>query len=315
MLPSSAGDHPEAYVPADAVREPSPVREPSTRAEVVAAAREQRLDEGLAVDEATLEQVVDAVLAPDYPAPGLYFTLEELRDRVPEATRDRVHTYLDEHPDVDGGIRSGWRDGRRVLVVGIAGSPDDVERAAAALADDRVVVERRGRSVLELEALSERLDEDRDELGRLGLRPVVWGPVPEAGVVEAEVIGGPDPATVQRRFAERYGSDVRVVWLGPSRHREVACSFGSYAAEGTSLRVFLGIDLNGEEPGPARVVRQDEHEVVVAASRLVPIGPATLLGGWQGVHADVALDRPLGDRAVVDHTTGARRPSVHEPAG
>ena len=73
---------PEAYVPADlqADGEEDDWR-PASRQIAIELARQVRLEQGgLAIDDATLERVADAVMDPEYPVPGAYYTAEELAD-------------------------------------------------------------------------------------------------------------------------------------------------------------------------------------------------------------------------------------------
>ena len=103
-----------------------------------------------------------------------------------------------------------------------------------------------------------------------------------------------------------------VTWLGPSRRREVAQPFGSWTSDGCRLRVFYGLERNGEQPGEARVAKETGEQIVIALTHTEPIGFRTLIGGFRPHHADLELREPVGDRAVVDASAGVARPSLAE---
>src|SRR4051794_15420081 len=126
-----------AYIPADADPERQRYWPPASRAMAIEWAREQRLREGgLAVDDATLKRVADAVMAElarpqgrgvgrSAPPPRLYYTPEEREENerggVPPGLYDAVEDYLGRHPEINGGVEHGWHHGRRVLFVWIVG--------------------------------------------------------------------------------------------------------------------------------------------------------------------------------------------------
>jgi hypothetical protein len=49
---------------------------------------------------------------------------------------------------------------------------------------------------------------------------------------------------------------------------------------------------------------------VIALTRLQPVGYTTLIGGFQGHHADLQLRNPVAERAVIDASEGMIRPSL-----
>jgi hypothetical protein len=309
MDPPRPDADPRAWVPEDACDEPN--EPPMTRAEVIAAARAQRLEEGgLAVDAATLESVADTVMDPEYMWPGLYYTAEEAVDDVPEQLVERVQDYLRDHPEAAGGLRLGWKDGRRVVFVGFVGDVDVHRTALTSMAGDRVVVEAQQRTAVELSEIVERIDRDREALARLGYDVLVLGDADHEDRVFAEVVGGANGVEAERLFRARYGPAVEVEWLGPSHETLRPHPFGSWAAEGARLRVYFGLDHNGERFASISVAEQDAVRVVIALSRWQPVGPTTLIGGFIREQADVELDAPLGDRQVIDASTGAARPSA-----
>ena len=312
-MPSSERE-PEAYVPPKphvGVEDGWP---PASRAIAIERARRARLEEGgLPVDDAILERVADTVMDPHYRLPGLYYTPEEIDDEVGDDVRATVDAYLNRHPEIDGGVRVGWRDGRRTLFVGIVGEPGAHRAALTRIGGERVVLEPSGpRTVGELEALVDRMLTDLPELDAAGFQFAgAWGD-PARGVVEVEIIGGSDEAAAREYLAARYGDAVAVEWLGPHSHREVPHPFGSWVAEGRRIRVFFGLDHNGQRRGEARVAQETDERVVIALSRLQPVGLTTLIGGFRPQHADLDLREPVGERVVIDASAGVVRPSLAE---
>jgi hypothetical protein len=93
---------------------------PASRASAIEWAREARLQvRGLAVDDATLERVADAIMDGAFPLSEAYYTAEERADELPDGLYGAVREYLDRHPEVDGGVQVGWAGWRWTLCVGI----------------------------------------------------------------------------------------------------------------------------------------------------------------------------------------------------
>jgi hypothetical protein len=304
-----------AYIPAGADEKVEWEWPPASRELAVARAREARLQEGgLPVDPATLERVADAVMKPDHPLPGLFLTRGECDDEVPRDVREAVSEHLRRHPEIDGGVRVGWRDGRRTLFVGLAGDAASHQAPLSRIGGDRVAFESAPRTVTELQAIADRMVADMSEIEGAGFGLLVISSDPQHGVVRTELVGH-DPAAAARYFAERYGEAVAVEWCGPSRLREEPHPFGSWTSEGRTIRVFFGLDHNGQKPGPIRLSEESDERIVIALSRLQPVGVTTLIGGFQPLHADLELREPVGSRAVIDASTGAARSSLAELGG
>jgi hypothetical protein len=221
-----------------------------------------------------------------------------------------VDEYLRRHPEIDGGTRLGWRDGRRTLFVGLVGDAEAHKAPLLEFGGGRVAFERVPRTVTELEAVRERLRAEWKLLEAEGFRPLVVSTDRERGVVDVELVGGSDAAAAEDYFAAQYGDTVAVRWLGPSRHREVPHPFGSWTSEGRLIRVFFGLDHNGQRRGEARVAEDSGERIVIALTRLQPVGFTTLIGGFQRHHADLQLREPVGERAVIDASEGVVRPSL-----
>jgi hypothetical protein len=281
------------------------------RAQVIAAARAQRLEEpGLAIDDDTLERVADTVMNPDYLLPGLYYTAEEAGDDVPEEVRGRVYEYVERDPDMNGGLRLGWRDGRRVLFVGVVGDLALHERALGELGGDRVVVEAAPRSERALLALQDRICDDREALRALGIgMPGIW-PNPSAGVVEVSIVAA-DQDQARRTLSERYGPDVRVADCLASWTTETTRAFGSWSTEGHVLVVFYPLDRNGEQAERCELVELEDSVRVTVIIREPAAGVGrTQVGGYRGMSGEVELSEPLGSRAVLDASCGETRRSL-----
>jgi hypothetical protein len=131
-------------------------------------------------------------------------------------------------------------------------------------------------------------------------------------VVKVQLIGGADEAPATVLLGARYGDAVAVDWLGSQPHREVPHPFGSWMSEGRRIRVFFGLDHNGEQRGDARVAQETDERVVIALNCLQPVGATTLIGGFRPLHTDSGLCEPVGNRAVVDASAGVVRPSLAE---
>lgn len=330
----------EAYVPVEPDADEEDDWPPASRETLIDQARQARLEEGgLPIDDATLERVADAVMDPEYPIPGLYYTAEEIADdeRMNEASsvpwgvthalpwdsvdNDRaderddargsaIDAYLRRHPEIDGGTRAGWRDGRRTLIVGLVGDAEAHKAPLLAIGDGRVAFESVPRTVRELKELAARVADARTALQAAGFELLEIHSDLQHGVIAVSVVGGRDAASAQAQFAERYGDAVDVEWLGPSRHREVPHPFGSWTSEGRVIRVFFGLDHNGQKPGAARVVEDSRERIVIALTRLQPVGFTTLIGGFERHQADLQLREPVGERAVIDASAGVARPSL-----
>jgi Bacterial RNA polymerase, alpha chain C terminal domain len=296
---------------------------PASRASAIEWAREARLQmRGLAVDDATLERVAEAIMDNACPLSGAYYTAEERADEIPDGLYGAVREYLDRHPEVDGGVQVGWAGWRWTLCVGIVdgGSVGVMHEHRAALrriGGERVVVERRPVvaepcTVAELRAIADRVRADEPELTRAGLSLVeIWWD-PAFGVVEVVVVGGPDHSAAAGFFAARYGETVHVDWLCAGRVAEVAHPFGCWACEGRRIRVFFAFDPEAQRAGTARVAEESDEQIVIALSRLESLDPLEVLlpGGLRRHHADLELREPVGGRAVIDASAGVVRPSL-----
>jgi hypothetical protein len=303
---------PEAYIP---TAPPAGIEDewpPATREIALEQAREMRLEEdGLPVDDATLERVVhDVMNHPDWPLPGAFLTAEELADdellEEDEEYFRRIKDYLRRYPDIDGSIWMGWRDGHRIVYVGLVGDAESHKAALSQLGGDRLAFVRVPRPVHDLEALQSRISDDVRRLDAEGFRVLSSMPDPQRGVVRVDLVGHA-VAAAQQHLAARYGDAVAVEWHGPSLWREVSHPFGSWTSEGRLLRLCFGLERGGR-PGSARVTDETSERIVIALSCLQQHDVS--FGGFKRHHADLELREPVGDRAVIDASAGVPRPPL-----
>jgi hypothetical protein len=301
----------EAYVPATPGDEGEDDWPPPSREIAIEKARKWRLEKGgVPVDRATLGRVADAVMDPRYRRPGAYYTADECEDEVPEDRCWAVDEYLRRHPEIDGGTRLAWLDGRHTLFIGLVGDARVHEAELRRIGGERVAFESAPRTVSELDAIADRILADEPALRGAGFAVFATWIEPQRGVVEVELVGGRDAAAAVQYFTGRYGDAVAVEWLGPSPFCEVPHPFGSWTSDGRLIRVFFGLDLNGQRRGSARVTEENGERIVITLTCLQPVGPTTMIGGFQRQRADLELREPVGDRAVIDASAGVARPSL-----
>jgi hypothetical protein len=155
------------------------------------------------------------------------------------------------------------------------------------------------------DAVRERIFAELDELAAEGFH-VKTGSI-DGGRVRIELITERDDHG--QYFRERYGPvDTEVIATELESIERTAAR--GYRADGPSLTLFY------DTGGGARLERVDVEEgadrVDVAIVQRVPNGPRTL--ELAIVEETVQLERPLGDRAVVDAATGRRvRPCERPP--
>jgi hypothetical protein len=193
-------------------------------------------------------------------------TRRRTQGEIPDGLYGAVREYLDRHPEVDAGVDVGWGDGRWTLFVGIVGVMQAHRAALTRIGGERVAVERRPRTVAELQAIADRVRADEPDLTRTGLSLIeIWWD-PALGVVEVVVVGGPDERAAARFFAARYGEAVNVDWLCASRLAEAPHLFGCWASEGCRIRVFFAFDPDAQRPGTARVTQPNSRPSKIASA-------------------------------------------------
>ena len=77
--------------------------------------------------------------------------------------------------------------------------------------------------------------------------------------------------------------------------------------------MFLRSSSAASNAAGPRVAQETDERVVIALSRLEPVGLKTLIAGYQRHQADLELRAPVGDRAVIDASAGVVRPALAQP--
>ena len=154
------------------------------------------------------------------------------------------------------------------------------------------------------DAVRDRILADTDELAAEGFHVKTAGV--DAGRVKIGLITDRDDHA--EYFRERYGpvdTEVIATDLYSIERNEIT----GYRADGRSLTLFYGTGGGAE----LERVEVDEgaERVEVAIVERVPNGPRTL--ELQLADETVRLDRPLGDRVVIDAATGDRVRRCEEP--
>jgi hypothetical protein len=158
----------------------------------------------------------------------------------------------------------------------------------------------------QIERQSDAVFEQMDELAALGIE-LLGSSIKPTGEIEVQYMAG-DQHAAEQVFRERFGEIVRPRWEGATRAPTfTAFAFGSWLSEEDRLTVFYGLPLNGQRPGGC-LAFETEQAVIVSLQILTPRGPRTLIGGFTPSHATVRLERPLGQRAVIDDPANRSRP-------
>lgn len=63
------------------------------------------------------------------------------------------------------------------------------------------------------------------------------------------------------------------------------------------------------------MTEETSERIVIALTRLQPVGWTTLVGGFRPQHVELELGDPVGDRAVIDASAGVARPSLTQLSG
>jgi hypothetical protein len=269
-----------------------------------------RREEGLPVEEASVAAARSNASRRGYMLHGMWLTPEEELELLEESSRPdtaRLVRYFEDFTADFCGSERGWREGRRVLRVGTRNPERDRPALEALIGSERVVVLAGDCSQLHASDVLERIWSERGHLARCGITLVAAGmegvPVrPHVDVV------APDEGAARSYLASRYGPEVRVGWLGPSRLRRRPQPFASWVARGPELTVFYALGDGGERLAGC-VAQEADDRVTVELAVLEPVGPRTESAGYTPAHATVLLAEPLGGRAVLDAATGRPRPS------
>jgi hypothetical protein len=270
--------------------------------------RRFRRDFGLPADD----EVVEHFLA-EYKAgrqeEGMWLSPEEWgryerQDELQTQAQERLSGYLTEHADSVAGVwlgagldpeyniaLTGDVDAHRVALLRLFPRPDVIRVHLARYSE------------AELEAISDRITEESDELEALGVKWMGSGVDVEANCVEVEVVAS-DEESARGILEDRYGAAVTVEWLGTEDwvREMVPWQLWTIDESGRSLTVhyatFRAYQLERAE------CQEDEHEVAVKVFVRAPHSVKTIGATFE---ATVELERPLGDRRVIDGATGRLR--------
>lgn len=223
----------------------------------------------------------------------------ELRDRLDLGAR--ASRYLRRRPRLDGGvsIEDAWpRD--PYILVRLTRDRARHTRALRRLARHPRLLRTRTVAVSEraLGRLNDRIDFDAAE--RDGLVVVSSGPDIDTSTVELELIT--ERTDHLAYFRERYGPHIATKVIATELYSAACTTVSDYVVDGTRLDV--GYEAGGD-------VKLDHVEVTERGDR-VEIG--VVVQSYNGVQTldsrtartTVELSRPLGDRTVIDASTGER---------
>jgi hypothetical protein len=290
----------EVWAAADALRD----RDAETRADI----RRYRREMGLTADDA----IVEWFFRQEERFSGRWLTGEEeaaaeRREARIEAGAAAVTAYVEAHRDEFAGEWRHWSSGLPTIVVAFTGNVRGHRRALAELhphPDVVEVVERRN-SLARLEALMERAEECLDQLAELGIAWDIIGIDEENSRVELEIFA-PDEIAARRVIAERLGDDVAVVHLGPKSTTVEPVPWHLWSVDHTDRRLTVHYATNTAYEPHSVEHDEDERAVKVTVLERMPAGITTLAATTR--RATVDLSRPLGDRVVIDASTGDQRP-------
>lgn len=225
----------------------------------------------------------------------------ELRDRL--IIGQRVYRYLRRRPNLDGGIsiEDAWpRD--PYILVRLTRDRAQHTRALKRLMRHPEWLRTRLVTVSEraLTRLQDRIDYDAPE--RDGIHVVGSSPDIERGVVELELIT--ERTDHLAYFRERYGPRIATTVIATELYSPGCRSLHDYAADGTTLTV--GWEAGGQATFDH--VEVAEHDDRVEVGVVVHEYDGVQTADSRREEAVVTLSRPLGDRRVVDATTGRRVP-------
>lgn len=227
----------------------------------------------------------------------------KLRDRLDLGAR--AERYLRRRPWLDGGvsIEDAWpRD--PYLLVRLTRDRAEHTRALRRVARYPRLLRTRTVPVSEraLGRLTDRIDSGAAE--RDGLVPVSWGPDIDRSVVEIELITKRTDHLAY--FRERYGPHVATRVIATELYSPACTALYDYRAGPEPAQLTIGWEAGGGAKLDHVQVAESDDRVVLGVVVQAPNGPRT--AELRREEAAVTLSRPLGDRTVVDATTGKAVP-------
>lgn len=282
---------------------PRPVHEPPSIERQLAQLTTQRLSQGLPVSREILDEVLE-----------LQKTRDGIETKAEYAEREQSHGLVDEvraalmssdASPVLGGVERCWIDGRVGVRVRLT---KQLDRYRTLLEEQfgpgRIRVEPAALAEVACGAIQMRLRSGSEILTQQGIRLSHFGSGRDGFDIAFYAW---NQQRAEQFLRDRYGIGLSLAYQGASPHTFRAFPFASWLAEGDLLHVFYALDHNGERASGA-VAHEDEHSVVVALSIKDWRGAKTLVGGFTPSHATVQLERPLGDRVVIDDCANRVRP-------
>ena len=271
--------------------------------------RRFRSDLGLPVDDAHVEHFLAEYKA-ERQEEGMWLTEEEWeryerQDELQTEAQERLSGYLAEHADSVAGVWLGAGLDPEYNVA-FTGDIDAHRRELLSLypRPDVVRVHQARYTHAELEAISDRIADESDELAALGVQWMASGVGAEANRVEVEVVAA-DAESARRILEGRYGPVIAVEWLGTEAWGLEKVPWQLWAVDRTGRNLTVHYSTLRAYEFERADLTEDEHEVIVDVFERAFQGGHRLIGATR--EATVELERPLGDRRVIDGTTGRVR--------
>ena len=267
-----------------------------------------RVREGLPAGESELEDVLAQRASDDPWLQQTMFTRAEREEMDAEFFVDeRVQELLQDDEGVLLRREVGWQNGRRVLTIYLSDDQDDIRRRLVeAVGTDRLKFRSARFTVEETERQTQAIWADSDDLEAAGIQLTGSG-ARSSGEITVDFTAA-DPDSAEQVLRERFGEIVQPHWEGgTATHTFQAFAFGSWLCDDDRLTVFYGLPHNGERFGGCQAFETD-RAVVVSLQILATRGWSTLIGGFTPSHATVRLERPLGQRLVIDDSANRARP-------
>jgi hypothetical protein len=284
----------------------APLAAPSTiesKAQLAAA----RVREGLPAGETELEDVLARRASDDPWLQQTMFTRAEGEEMDAELLVDeKVQELVGDNEGVLLHREVGWQNGRRVRAIYLSDDQEDIRRTLVeAVGTDRLNFRSAKFTVEDTERTTHRIWNERDDLEAAGIHLIGSSAEPSGEITVDFAASEPDIA--EQLLRERFGEIVHPRWTGATAtHTFRAFAFGSWLCEDDRLTVFYGLPHNGEHFGSCQAF-ETERAVIVSLQILVPRGWQTAIGGFTPSHATVRLERPVGERVVIDDSANRVR--------
>jgi hypothetical protein len=216
------------------------------------------------------------------------------------AARDAVRDYIAAHREDYAGSWFAWNGDLARMTLGFT---RDVQRHRAELGP-AIDVEARAHSIRELEQVQRSAHELIREL------PDIEAPMSviddRANAVLVDVVAKPAAAArCDEALRARFGDTVRIKVIAKVPTVDEPALFHHYSVDASGRVLIVYWNSGNCRPLPLEITEADDH-VAVRVTERWNVGPRLLYA--RGQRASVRLRRPLGDRTVIDATTGKTRP-------